>query len=576
MYTRERNTQILISLLKEHGIKKIVASPGDTNVALVGSVKKDPYFEVFSSVDERSAAYIACGLAAETGEPVAISCTGATASRNYLPGLTEAYYRKLPVLAITSTQDVTKVGHLVPQVIDRQSVPNDVIRLSVSMPRVKDADDEWNCVVNANKAILELTRAGGGPAHINLTTSYTVPFDCKTLPKTRVIKRIRDDSNHLPEITGKVAVFVGSHVRWTEEQTSALDKFCETNDAVVFCDHTSGYKGKYRVLFTLASGQECVELDLLKPDLTIHIGEVSGDYFGSIMIGKEVWRVNSDGEIKDTFRRMTHVFEMDETKFFSLYSIRKIEGNNYAQKCAEYVQSIRDNLPELPFSNIWLASRLAENLPKNSILHLAILNSLRSWNFFEVDDSIDVSSNVGGFGIDGVLSTAIGASLVNTDKLTFCVIGDLAFFYDINSLGNRHISNNLRILLVNNGCGTEFRNYNHHAAYFENEADEFIAANNHFGNKSPVLVKSFVESLGFKYIKASSKIEFESIMPRFIDDSYSEQSLVMEVFTDSEFESNALESILNIKKDRSVVIKRKTKNILGNSTVKTIRSIIKK
>ena len=68
-YTNERNVQILIALLKANGIKKIVASPGTTNYTFVGSLQNDSWFEVYSSVDERSAAYIACGLAAESGEP---------------------------------------------------------------------------------------------------------------------------------------------------------------------------------------------------------------------------------------------------------------------------------------------------------------------------------------------------------------------------------------------------------------------------------------------------------------------------------------------------------------------------
>lgn len=76
-YTDERNVQILISLLKEHGIKRVVASPGSTNVTFVGSIQQDPFFEIYSCVDERSAAYMACGMAAESCEPVALSCTGA-------------------------------------------------------------------------------------------------------------------------------------------------------------------------------------------------------------------------------------------------------------------------------------------------------------------------------------------------------------------------------------------------------------------------------------------------------------------------------------------------------------------
>ena len=100
-YTSARNIQIVIALMKSHGIKRVVTSPGATDLAINFSLQHDPYFELYSCIDERSAAYMACGMAAETGEPVAITCTGATSSRNYMPGLTEAFYRHLPILAIT-------------------------------------------------------------------------------------------------------------------------------------------------------------------------------------------------------------------------------------------------------------------------------------------------------------------------------------------------------------------------------------------------------------------------------------------------------------------------------------------
>ena len=122
-YTSEKGTQILIALLKAFGIKKVIASPGTTNMAFVGSVQNDPWFEMYSSVDERSAAYMACGMAAESGEPVVITCTGATASRNYMPGMTEAYYRKLPVIAVTYNAGIDKKHHLIAQQIDRAVTP---------------------------------------------------------------------------------------------------------------------------------------------------------------------------------------------------------------------------------------------------------------------------------------------------------------------------------------------------------------------------------------------------------------------------------------------------------------------
>ena len=77
--------------------------------------------------------------------------------------------------------------------------------------------------------------------------------------------------------------------------------------------------------------------------------------------------------------------------------------------------------------------------------------------FFETHSSITGFCNTGGFGIDGIMSSFIGASFMTKNKLYFCVIGDLAFFYDMNVLGNRHIKSNIRIMLINNGKGTEFR-----------------------------------------------------------------------------------------------------------------------
>ena len=130
-YTDEENIQILISLLKAHNIKRCILSPGTSCISIVGSIQNDDYFIKYSCVDERSACYMACGLAAESKEPVALVCTGATASRNYIPGLTEAYYRKLPIIAITASQHFGRIGQNIPQIIDRSKELNDIVKLSV-------------------------------------------------------------------------------------------------------------------------------------------------------------------------------------------------------------------------------------------------------------------------------------------------------------------------------------------------------------------------------------------------------------------------------------------------------------
>ena len=573
-YTNDRSTLIVLSLLKSHGIKKVVASPGTTNIALVVSMQQDPWFEMYSSVDERSAAYIACGMASESGEPVVITCTGATASRNYFPGLTEAFYRKLPVLAITGSHGDEETGHLHPQTLDRRNQPFDTLRMSVAIDRICEPKDEWSTIVKVNAALLELKHRGGGPVHINLREATRSGYDTKELPKIRKIERI-EGNQKMPSITAEsIAIFIGSHKQFSREEINAIDEFCEKYNASVFCDHTSGYKGKYKVLYALTGCQTQVNISV-KTDLLIHIGEVSGDMYSMSRIkGKETWRVSLDGEVKDLNKNLTYVFELSELDFFNAYNSKCIEKKDtslFNESIIKY-QTLLEMIPVLPWGNIWCAQQMHNKMPVNSVIHFAIYNSLRSWNFFELDDSITTNCNVGGFGIDGPISTLIGASLANPNKLHYGIVGDLAFFYDLNSLGNRHIGKNLRILLINNGVGTEFRNYDHPASAFGEAANQFIAAGGHFGNQSRSLVRDYSQNLGFEYLTADNKEEFIRQLDKFLSEEIAEKPMLFEVFTNTNDESAAIKLMRTIAPDERTLIEKsvaKTKQIV-KSVIKNI------
>lgn len=578
-YTNERNVQIVIALLKAHGIHRVIASPGTTNMTFVVSIENDPWFHIWSSVDERSASYLACGMAAETGEPVVISCTGATASRNYMPGLTEAYYRKLPVLAITSTRGNYKIGHLIDQQIDRRNIPNDIAIESVTIPMVKDYEDERFCEIEANKAILALKLNGGGPVHINMYTRYSHDFSVREIPHVNTIYRHTIYDKEWPSIPhdGRIVVRIGSHADFTEEQTRAIDEFCATYDAVVCCDHTSGYRGKYEVHGQLVFGQQMWQSSLRNTNLCIHIGEVSGDQF--CVNAKHTWRVSPDGALRDTFGNLRRVFMMHEIDFFNHYKKKDCNHTEYLDSLNKEIDEIKNKIPNLPFSNIWMAQQMHDKLPKGCEIHFGIYHSLRSWNFFKLPMGIQAKCNVGGFGIDGGVSSMIGASLSNSDKLFFGVFGDLAFFYDMNVIGNRHVGNNVRILLINNGKGNEFRNYGHPCFFLGDEADKYIAAAGHYGNMSNLLVKNYAENLGYDYLKAANKEEFISGIEHFLSPHIGDRPILFEVFTETDDESNALETILNIVIDQKAQIKsnikKAVKKVVGDKGIETIMKIIK-
>lgn len=555
-YTNERNHQILIALLKAHNIQNVIASPGTTNSVFIGSIQNDDYFKIYSSVDERSAAYIACGLAYETGEPVVISCTGATAARNYMSGATEAYYSKLPILILTSSQEENRVGHLCAQVTDRSRPPRDVCKLSLKMPNVRTKDDEWECEVVCNKALLELRRRGGGPVHVNLITNYSyneeTALTAKELPPTRVIRRVSryDDKPELK--ASNVAIIVGSHKPWSSKEIVAVENFCESNNAIVLTDHTSNYNGKYKIPLALSINQASfnkANTPAYSVDVLIHIGEVSGEEGVVRMVkGKETWRVSEDGEIRDPFRNMSYVFEMTEQDFFELYSSK---GNStaYYKKCKiEYDELMAmqcSQFMRMPFSNVWVAGQIAKKIPANSTVVLSILNTLRTWNYSEFKDSVRVYSPVGGFGIDGATSMMLGTSLNDTQRPCYCITGDLAFFYDLNAIGNRHISNNVRILLINNNVGVEFKKcYAMAYRLLEEEVDPYVAAAGHFGKKSPNLVKHMAEDLGFEYLSASNKEEFSEVAEKFVSETL-DKPIIFEVFVNADDECVALNVIQN-------------------------------
>jgi 2-succinyl-5-enolpyruvyl-6-hydroxy-3-cyclohexene-1-carboxylate synthase len=266
---------------------------------------------------------------------------------------------------------------------------------------------------------------------------------------------------------------------------------------------------------------------------------------------------------------------MKEQSFFEYYSSKMNENNEtYYHLWKNQFEKIKDNIPVLPFSNVWIAQKIADYIPNDSVIHFGILNSLRSWNYFELPTSVTSASNVGGFGIDGNLSSLLGASLVDKDKLYFGIVGDLAFFYDLNVLGNRHAGNNLRIMLINNGKGTEFKLYMHKTANFDN-ADEYVTAAGHYGNKSPELVKHYVTDLGFQYISASNISDFLNVYQDFLNPNLTDKSIVFEVFTNDLEENNAHILMTKIETTLKGETIQFAKKILGRKGINSIKKIIK-
>jgi 2-succinyl-5-enolpyruvyl-6-hydroxy-3-cyclohexene-1-carboxylate synthase len=583
MYTISKSAQIVLVLLKEHNIRHIVINPGSMNIPIVQGIQDDPFFTCYSIIDERSAVYFAIGLYLKTGKPVALSCTCAQATRNYVPGLTEAFYKHVPILAITTSQDPKCWGQEYMQSPIQTSLPVDAVKQTFSLSRVDSKKDELYCVRMVNEAILELTHRMPGPVQLNIVMDEAGVFNVPELPFVRSIKRymVWDEWDDVTCSDKKIMIVIGEHRTFSDKQRTAMDEFVESHNAFVYVNHLSNYHGKRVVAGNLV--MRCLGWTAFreksKPDILITIGGQTGDYpvFDKLTCGNQTdfehWRVAEDGNIVDTYCKLTKVFECPFELFFS----RLVENRQVEHPYYESWKKMQDSMTisnEVQFSNVYLAQQLHSLIPNGSYLNFAILNSLRVWSYFPLDSSIICNSNVAAFGIDGCMSVLLGQS-VATDALCFLVIGDLAFFYDMNSLGIRHLKNNIRILLVNNNCGVEFKLYSHSASQFEGKTDAYIAATGHNGS-----AKGWAESTGFKYISASNKEEFLRYKDKFLGES--EQSIIFEVFTTSENESDALKSLIegnrifinNRPLSTREILKGKVRSMVGDDVVKVLKGIL--
>lgn len=557
-YTDERNAQIVIALLKAHGVRDLVISPGATNDRFVLSVQGDPDFTLYSAVDERHAGYLACGISQETGRPVVINCTGATASRNYMSALTEAYYRKLPIIALTCSQPVLNLGQMSPQMTDRVHLPGDIVNLSVQCPMIRTEEDAWDCALKVNRALLETSHRGGGPVHINLETDFDGRYTTEVLPHVQKISRVvaSDDENTWPSLDEykKIVVWIGAHQPFDAQTEIALEKFLVTHNAVALADLTSNYRGKNVIRSAFVLTQSGVKANpkfaALNPDLIIHIGELSGDYptRGYLRGLAPVWRVNEDGELRDPLRKLVNVFEMPERKFFEHYtSSSGSTAFGYVEAWKTAYADLDTKRPQLPFSGLWVANTLAPRLPESAYLHLGIFNPLRCWGMTNVK-VVKSFCTVGGFGIDGGTSAMLGSALAKPDVLHFGVFGDLSFFYDLNTLGSRHISNNLRLLIINNGEGGEFSvpgNISDNP-YCGDKVHGYIAAKGHFGYESLKTIKLISEAFGLEYIFVSSKEEFDAAAEKFVSPA-SDRPILLECRTTVANDRLALEKYNSIE-----------------------------
>lgn len=579
MYTVLKNTQIVIALLKEYGIKHVVISPGTRNGPFVKSIKDDSDFICYSVVDERSAAFFAMGIARQLNTPVVISCTSSTAACNYYSAITEAYYSHIPLVVLTSDRNPATRNQLEKQQIEQVGMYGKMVKKSVDLPmKVNDDEDFWYCSRLVNEAFLAMTHGTSGPVQINLPVYYDMTqYDVPKLPivKRMYINELRhvltENEKQLPlklHNYKKIIVLCGACAPWDADNKARLQKFLATYNAVLFTEHNSNI-GIPEEMHVMAGTDICNCFVKDQPDLLITIGGPTQLMIYEKLMKADVdnWIVSADGEVHDPARHLTDIFECSIRDFLEFFNLKahddwKNDGSYKAQVKASWDKFINSRPVLDTLTNVYCYQEFCKNVPDNSIISMSILNAIRGVETFELPGHTEVYANVGAYGIDGCMSTFMGQAAV-TDKNAYLVIGDLSFLYDMNALWIRHIKDNVHILLINNFEGIEMHRF------FQNDTDlpRFTTAGHH---TSP---KGWIEDTGFQYFSASTKEGFDSVLSEFLN---CEKKCVFQVFTKEATDTKAAFDYYSYQATETEKMKKAVRNFLGDEGTEKLKKLLKR
>lgn len=531
--------RILATLLRDYGIKHIVLSPGGRDVPLVRMFEyNQDSFILHSVTDERSAAYYGLGLAAQLGAPVVCVCTSGTAASNYLPAVTEAYYTGIPLIMITADRRSVYHEQGEDQTIPQSHIYDGVIKKSVTLPEGTGFQPEYQTRRDVSDCILEATHNGNGPVHINIAIEnitigadlpranwellpFIKPHIMRVGPSDGEKKMLRwvDSLKKSP----RILVVYGQNPRPNDEQLKNIEKFAERYNCVIVTDFISNLDCEYSLkpynMLQKISQKEFNEH--LSPDILISVGgkrlmndpltfKIRGGY-GAI----RHWSVIPDGKVKDFYFRLTSIIETNQDYFFKWFADHAEEcrnDNQYYNVWKEYTEKY--SAPEITkFNAHYVQSKFIPTVPAGSMLHLGVGQSFFDSRRYTMNKNVEVFCNMGTNGIDGCTSTFLGQCAVAGEKLCFLIVGDLSFFYDMNSIWNKPLTSNIRILMVNNnGTG--------------------LLSGHRLKNISSVhntQAKGWVESTGFEYMSACSKEEYEEKLGYFLSDK-PQRALFFEVF----------------------------------------------
>jgi len=578
-YSKIPLAQTITTLCKQHNVAHIVISPGSRSAPLSIGFTNDDYFKCYSIVDERCAGFFALGIAQQIKQPVALVCTSGSALLNYYPAISEAYYSQIPLVVFSADRPKHLVDIGDGQTVKQPKVYGDHVHYSANLkldlredskhkfeedalPIIKSIENKSDRFLNLQNAIqiyneaeihkaLEISNTLSGPVHINC------PFDEPLYDTTEVLTitpKTYQSSSHTVDIEAEILqdndltvwnnaqrrlVLVGVLAPGSVEQLW-LDELAKDPSVIILTETTSNLHQDdiFTSIDQLIAPLEDADFEALQPDILVT--------FGGMVVSKKIkvflrnyqpkhhWHIDLH-HANDTFFCLEKHFKTTPNLFFSelLEKSNIIDQNNYKSLWFNIRNKRRklhqDYQLQIPFSDFTVFDEILRKLPKNSQLQVGNSSAIRYTQLFQLPSTITVFCNRGTSGIDGSTSTAIGASAVIKERVTF-ITGDLSFFYDSNALWNNYIPNSFRIIIVNNQGGGIFRILPGHK-----NTENF---DTYFETKHQLSAEQLCKMFNIEYHSATDKKELDIQLRHFYD--LSEQPKLLEIFTPSQLNDTIL------------------------------------
>ena len=543
----------LVAICAAQGIRHVLLSPGSRCAPLTLAFARHPEMEVRTISDERSAAFIALGMAQQLKQPVVLVCTSGSAVLNYFPAIAEAFFQQIPLLVLTADRPPEWVDQWDGQTIFQEEVYGKHVKKSYRFPDTFTHPDQVRHAHRiSNEAILLSQQFPAGPVHLNIPLrepfypeeGETFNFPMHPPLFTRESSEIRLSEASLEKLKVELAHFrriliVPGQQEQNLDLLGLIERLALNQQAVVVADSLSNLQGKGTItLHDQWLGREELHPELA-PDLVISFGKSIISKSLKLFLRKldiQHWHIQPDGQAKDTYARLTRIVASDPLAFLTWLASQLPSGESgYAQGWQALEEQVARILPqalqEVEFGEYPAVKQVLDALPAKSQLQVANSMAIRYVNFLG-RRSQEIFCNRGTSGIDGSSSTAVGASLVSSNLITL-LTGDMAFFYDRNAFWHKYPLPNLRIVLLNNHAGGIFRLIDGPAK--QPELEEF------FETQQALSASHLAAEYGFKHYLVKNSFELDQALATFFESSAVPK--ILEIESQSQINARSLKEI---------------------------------